>query len=76
MIANKLANLTDAELQLMEKILHKEFLYEAEQNKTWKTKKCCFATFCHFPVWLNCVITAAFTVTACSSFLKFCSDFC
>ena len=38
MVANKLAQLSDAELALMEKILHREILKEADQNKTWKNK--------------------------------------
>lgn len=56
MIANKLANLTDAELQLMEKILHKEFLYEAEQNKTWKTKNSYERPFQRSRGIMNCII--------------------
>lgn len=38
MVANKLAQLSDTELTLMEKILQKEFFKETDQNKTWKTK--------------------------------------
>lgn len=38
MVANKLAQLGDAELTLMEQILHKQFLKETDQNKTWKSK--------------------------------------
>ena len=38
MVANKLAQLSDTELTLMEQILQKEFLKETDQNKTWKSK--------------------------------------
>lgn len=38
MVANKLAQLSDTELALMEKLMHKEFLEESERIKTWKSK--------------------------------------
>tara|TARA_B100000902_G_C26581604_1_gene561444 strand:+ start:172 stop:390 length:219 start_codon:yes stop_codon:yes gene_type:complete len=38
MVANKLAQLNDSELTLIEKVLHKEFITETEKNKSWQTK--------------------------------------
>jgi hypothetical protein len=38
MVANKLAQLNDSELTLIEKVLHEEFLIETERNKSWKSK--------------------------------------
>jgi hypothetical protein len=39
----------------MEKILHKEFLYEAEQNKTWKSKNSYERPFQRSRGIMNCI---------------------